>query len=105
LIEARRKLSPERYFADRRQQIDRLTERLGSGWERNASPRAKTVAALAARLDALSPLKVLARGYAVAQGADGVPVRSVKDVAVGGILNVRLSDGWIKNRVEEASAI
>jgi exodeoxyribonuclease VII large subunit len=100
LAETHRKLSPERYFADKRQQLDRLSERLASGWDRGASPRMKTLAALAARLDALSPLKVLARGYAVAQKTDGVPLRSVKEIAVGDTLDIRLSDGCVTTCVE-----
>jgi exodeoxyribonuclease VII large subunit len=100
LAEARRKLSPERYFADKRQQLDRFGERLTNSWERCAAPRRKTAAALAARLDALSPLKVLGRGYAVAHNADGVPLRSVKQAAVGDVLDIRLSDGRIKSCVE-----
>jgi exodeoxyribonuclease VII large subunit len=94
--EAKKKLSVERYFSERRQQIDRFWERLHSAWDRNSQPRGRSIAALAARLDALSPLKVLARGYAVAQNAGGVPIRSVNDVTAGDILDVRLSDGWIK---------
>jgi exodeoxyribonuclease VII large subunit len=98
--EARRKLSPERFFNDKRQQTDRLTERLASGWERGAAPRGKILAGIAARLDALSPLKVLARGYAAAQNEDGKPVRSVNDVTAGDRLDIRLCDGWVKGSVE-----
>ncbi|MCL2003347.1 MAG: exodeoxyribonuclease VII large subunit [Oscillospiraceae bacterium] len=101
LAEARRKLSPERYFTDKRLQLDRLVERLAGAWQRSSPQRAKTLASLAARLDALSPLKVLARGYAVAMGADSVPLRSVKGIAVGDMLNIRLSDGRIMTRVEQ----
>ncbi|MCL1807044.1 MAG: exodeoxyribonuclease VII large subunit [Oscillospiraceae bacterium] len=98
--ETRRKLSPDRYFSDKRQQLDRLSERLMNGWERGSSPRGKALAALAARMDALSPLKVLARGYAVAENERGIPVRSVNDTANGELLNIRLSDGFLKSRVE-----
>jgi exodeoxyribonuclease VII large subunit len=101
LTEARRKLSPERYFADKRQQTDRLAERLRAAWDRNSQPRGRSLAALAARLDALSPLRVLARGYAVAQDTDGVPVRSIKGIVAGDKLDIRLCDGTIKSSVEE----
>ncbi|MDR0325615.1 MAG: exodeoxyribonuclease VII large subunit [Oscillospiraceae bacterium] len=101
LSEAKRKLSPERFFADKRQLLDRFSERLSSAWERGSSPRGKTLAALAARLDALSPLKVLARGYAAAENELGHPVRSVKDVTKGDVLNLRLSDGLVTSRVTE----
>ena len=105
IADARKRLSPERFFADRRQQLDRLSERLSGGWERGASPRGKTLAALAGRLDALSPLKVLARGYAAARDTDGVPLRSVKQAAVDTIIDLRLRDGWIKSRVTEIGGV
>jgi exodeoxyribonuclease VII large subunit len=96
-----RRLSPDRYFSDRRQQLDRLGERLAGMWERGAQPRSRALASLAARLDALSPLKVLARGYAVAENAAGVPVRSVYDVSPGDMLNIRLLEGRIRSKVTE----
>ncbi|MDR0293563.1 MAG: exodeoxyribonuclease VII large subunit [Oscillospiraceae bacterium] len=105
LAEARRKLSPARFFADRRQQLDRLSERLAGAWERGSSPRAKTLAALAARLDALSPLKVLARGYSVVRNADGAMVKSVKELAVGDAVDVRLREGRFRGRVEEIGEV
>ncbi len=52
----------------------------------------KRLSAAAAKLDALSPLKVLGRGYAIARKGETV-LRSVKDVKSGDRLTVRLSDG------------
>jgi len=99
--ELRKKLSAERYFAMQRQQLDRLSERLASSWERGAQPRIRTLSSLAARMDALSPLKVLARGYAVAERLDGRPIRSVQDVTEGDRLSIRIHDGRIISSVEE----
>jgi exodeoxyribonuclease VII large subunit len=101
LAEAKKKLSHERFFADKRQQLDHLSERLANSWGRGSQPRERALAGLAARLDALSPLKVLARGYAVAQKTDGTPLRSVKGVSVGTLLGIRLADGFIKSSVIE----
>ena len=56
-------------------------------------------ARLAASLDAMSPLKVLGRGYAIPQKADGGVVRSKKDVAPGETLKLRVSDGAIDCKV------
>jgi exodeoxyribonuclease VII large subunit len=55
--------------------------------------------AAAARLDALSPLKVLARGYAIATRADGRALRSAEDVAPGDPIEVRLHEGSISAEV------
>ena len=56
---------------------------------------------LAAALDAMSPLKVLARGYAVARKADGSVVSSVGAVKAGDRLRLRVSDGEILCVAEE----
>jgi exodeoxyribonuclease VII large subunit len=62
-----------------------------AAFERRASGLQRT----AARLDALSPLRVLARGYAVATREDGHAVRSVADVSPGDVIHVRVSDALL----------
>jgi exodeoxyribonuclease VII large subunit len=54
----------------------------------------------AASLDALSPLAVLQRGYAIAQDASGKPVRDAASVNIGDEVRVRLSKGRLNTRVE-----
>ena len=53
----------------------------------------------AARLEALSPLSVLARGYSVVTTEDGKPVRSTSTVKENDELSVRVSDGTIRTIV------
>ena len=53
-------------------------------------------AAAAAALDALSPLKVLGRGYAVAQNGEGTVLKSAADVAAGEPIRVRLAQGSLQ---------
>ena len=54
------------------------------------------------RLDSLSPLGVLARGYAlVKRGPEGSLVRSAEDVAAGDRLEIRLAEGEIRAVVDE----
>jgi len=48
---------------------------------------------LASRLDAMSPLKVLGRGYAIVTTDEGTAVRAVAEVSVGQRVNVRVADG------------
>ncbi|HET7187024.1 MAG TPA: exodeoxyribonuclease VII large subunit [Gemmatimonadaceae bacterium] len=55
--------------------------------------RQASVAALAGRLNALSPLATLERGYAVASGADGATRSSIRDFAPGERFNLRVRDG------------
>jgi exodeoxyribonuclease VII large subunit len=59
----------------------------------------------AVSLDALSPLAVLQRGYAIAQDASGKPVRDAASVAAGDRLTVRLAKGKLNTRVETVEEI
>ena len=59
-------------------------------------------AALAASLDAMSPLKVLGRGYAVARREDGEIVKSWRDVSPGDQVRVTLGAGGFTAAVERA---
>ncbi len=54
----------------------------------------------AASLDALSPLSVLQRGYAIAQKEGGALVRDASDVSIGDSVKVRLAKGSLDTRVE-----
>jgi len=54
----------------------------------------------AASLDALSPLGVLQRGYAIAQDASGKPLRDAASVVQGDAVSVRLAKGRLHTRVD-----
>ena len=86
---------------DRRLLLDYQRERLSSALRRRLSGERERLAALAAGLDAMSPLKVLGRGYAVARKADGTVVRSAGQVAPGDGLSLRVAEGTIFCRVAE----
>ena len=58
-------------------------------------------ATLAAKLDAMSPLKVLTRGYAMARTDGGEVIKSVRQVQPGDIIRVTLSDGNLTAAVTE----
>jgi exodeoxyribonuclease VII large subunit len=60
----------------------------------------KRLAMAAASLDALSPLAVLERGYAIAQRPDGTLLRDAGSVAVGDSISVRLAKGQLTAGVE-----
>lgn len=57
------------------------------------------LALAAASLDALSPLGVLQRGYAIAQDASGKPLRDAASVAEGDAVSVRLAKGKLYTQV------
>jgi exodeoxyribonuclease VII large subunit len=58
------------------------------------------LATAAARLDALSPLAVLGRGYAIARTADGRVLRRASEVAPGDALSVRVAEGEVDTLVQ-----
>ena len=87
--------APLRLVQERRLQLDRQSDRLRHAAALRLSGDRQRLSGLAASLDALSPFKVLARGYAIAQGADGRVVSSTEQVAPGDALTVRVTDGSV----------
>ena len=87
--------APLRQIQERRLQLDRQSDRLRHAAALRLSGDRQRLSGLAASLDALSPFKVLARGYAIAQAADGRVVSSTEQVAPGDALTVRVTDGTV----------
>ena len=85
--------SPENYLADRRQYLDTLQKYLASAGSSVVAEKRKEFVRLTAALDAMSPLKVLGRGYSVAKDARGNVLRSVKTLNTGDMLHLEMSDG------------
>ena len=85
--------SPEGYLQQRRKTVEMLQNRLISAENMQLSRKNQRYIALTAKLDAMSPLKVLTRGYAMAQKEDGQIVRSVSQVNPGDTVRVSLADG------------
>ena len=63
------------------------------------------LAGLAAAPDAMSPMKVLGRGYAIARDGEGRVLSSVKQTGAGEKLTLRLADGTEQVIVDDANAI
>ncbi len=84
--------SPENYLQQKELHLELLRQRLEHGGNNLLQKKQKQFAALSARLDALSPLKVLARGYAVAT-KEGQVLHSVEQLSPGETVRLRLSDG------------
>ncbi len=80
--------------------VESLSTRLRTSSAAALEVRRRSLAALATRLDSISPLKVLERGYAVViDPRDGRAVRDATSVAVGGALDIRLARGRLGARV------
>lgn len=92
---------PGNYVRDKRLLLDYQARRLSAGLEGSLKGRRERFAHLAAALDAMSPLKVLGRGYAIAQGDGGKLITSVQDAVPGERFSLRLKDGSLVCRVED----
>ncbi len=79
----------------------RLRERMLSAWARAAQRDARRLSALARALNAVSPLEVLQRGYAILLDENGTVLRSARGVAAGTSLTARLRDGTLPLIVRE----
>jgi exodeoxyribonuclease VII large subunit len=81
--------------------LRRQAARMDVACESRRAARQADLERLAASLDALSPLKVLDRGYAVARAADGRVLRRVADFPAGRAFRLRVTDGEVPARAEE----
>lgn len=94
--------NPYERIAERRLYLDRLSENLERGFRRYNDKQSNNLSRLAARLDALSPLKVLGRGYAmVTDVRNDRPLISVAQIAPKQKLRLHMQDGVVYCRVEE----
>ena len=92
--------NPKNYIDDKRLLLDYSQDRLCSAIERTLHTGRERYARLGAALDAMSPLKVLGRGYAIARREDGLIITGVPDVSAGDHITVRLKKDEIKCIVE-----
>ncbi len=91
--------SPAVYLQQKRDNLISVANRMVSAQERNVNLKRQRFVGLTAKLDAMSPLKVLTRGYAMTQTDDGNLLRSVKQTRIGDSIHVSLSDGSISATV------
>ena len=92
---------PMALVADKGMQLDHVQHRLAAAMRAVTDRENGRFAALAASLDALSPLRVLGRGYALAQTEDGTVLRSAAQTAAGERIRVRLAQGQLVCDVAE----
>lgn len=104
-IKSRRVLqNPMAYVDAKRTELDYVSGKLIAAAEKTNSANRHRFVALASALDAMSPLKVLGRGYAIASKENGEIVKSVSDANTGDKLCLSVSDGLIKCTVDESEA-
>ena len=95
LAASRAMTEPTAYFKDKRLLLDYQSRRLVHGLERSVSGQRERLGRLSAALDAMSPLKVLGRGYSIALKEGGGVISSVKDAVPGENFTLKVSDGQL----------
>ena len=99
-LSSRLKQNPLPYRVQRHQQrLEQLQVRLNFFVNRQVTERQNKLATLCGKLDGLSPLKVLARGYSIAENAQGKAIISTQDVKKGECITTQVKDGRIISKV------
>ena len=93
--------SPGGYLDQKAKNVELLKNRLLSAQVQGVERKQRHYVELTAKLDAMSPLKVLTRGYAMAQTDSGDVIRSIEQVSKGERIRVSVSDGAINAVVED----
>ena len=84
---------PGAYIAQQRKNTEFLKNRLAAAQNQSVAQKRQRYVAAVSKLDAMSPLKVLTRGYSVTQTESGEIVRSAGQVKAGDRVRIRVSDG------------
>ena len=84
------------------ERLARTADRLQGAIERLLETRRRQLERLGVQLDALSPLRVLERGYSVARSEDGRVLKRRADFPAGRPFTLRVADGSVPARVEPA---
>ena len=101
LLASRRVLThPLDRIRDRARRLDELSQTMDQAIRRRAQRSRDALIAIAAQLEALSPLQVLSRGYSVTQKLDGSLLHT-NNINIGETIRTRLASGEILSRVEQ----
>ena len=93
--------SPTGYLDQRRKSLELLRSRLLSAQTRTVERKKQLYIGAVSKLDAMSPLKVLTRGYALVRTVDGEVLKSVRQVEPGDRIKINLSDGALTAAVSD----
>ncbi len=81
--------------------LETLNKGLSNGIKRKVDNENNRLSVIYGKLDALSPLKVLSRGYGITKNASGEIIRSISRVQPGDRLEILLNDGAVRCAAEE----
>ncbi|MDP4168945.1 MAG: exodeoxyribonuclease VII large subunit, partial [Bacillota bacterium] len=92
--------SPTQYLDERRMSLIYFSKSLENSAMTILMKKRHSLSCLGAKMDSLSPLAVLSRGYSFAEGSHGI-LKTVSDVERGDSISVRLSDGRVSASVTD----
>lgn len=93
--------APDNYLAQKKLKLEHLEKSLIAAQNQQLARKQQKYVSLTASLDAMSPLKVLSRGYAMAQTQDGSLLRSTTQVRPQEEISISLADGTLRATVNE----
>lgn len=93
LLERFKMRTPKDRIDDANLRIDSLIKSMDSSLKMKTMHLKRELSSAAAKLDALSPLQTLARGYSIPTTEDGTVIRSTKEMKVGTEFTLRMKDG------------
>jgi exodeoxyribonuclease VII large subunit len=98
-------LHPSARIGREKAEVALLAARLAATVRRTMAGQDKELERLAGRLDAMSPLKVLARGYAIATKKDGRAVREPGDVSPGEAISILVRSARIEAEITNVEPV
>ncbi len=96
-------VSPAYQIRQKRQLLMDMEQRLQNRMNQRLKEKRHRLELYIAKLEGLSPLSKLSKGYALVVGEDNKPLQSIKKVSPKELLTISLLDGDIRTRVEEIS--
>ena len=87
--------SPQSYLDERRMNVAYLEKRAYAAFSQKTARAQTAFTALCAKMEALSPLRVLSRGYTAVFDGEGRPVTAGKGLRVGDAVSIRFSDSTV----------
>lgn len=94
-------LSAERRLNDAHTKLNPLADTLGHAAKRTIDSARASLYAQSVRLEALSPLSILTRGYAAVFDSTGAPVKDIGHVSVGEQVHLRMSGGTLEAEIQK----
>ena len=98
LLESYAFRQPKMYLDQAAQKKDELVRQLGHHFESYLQERKNRFQSLVGKMDVLSPLHVLERGYSIALDQNEKIIRSIHDTKAGDLIHTRVRDGVIKSK-------